>query len=169
MTSDNAAEIAEPILMDSPATDRMATRGPRISMTTRAERRRIWSMEQKREIVVESLVGGMSVSAVARKHDIYPGLLFTWRRQMLTGDLSVVTPSQPQFARVDVVATHHFDERDRAVDRADPIGSHAAVCTSNERKSGLMDIVLAGVTVQVDASVDQAALQRVLAALGHRR
>jgi transposase-like protein len=28
-------------------------------------------MEQKREIVGESVAGGMSVSAVARKHDIY--------------------------------------------------------------------------------------------------
>jgi transposase-like protein len=126
-------------------------------------------MEQKREIVAESLADGMSVSAVARKHDIYPGLLFTWRRQLLTGDLSVVTPSRPQFARVDVVATHHRDEPDRTVARADPIGSDAAVATVNERKSGLMDIVLAGVTVRVDMSVDQAALQRVLAALGHRR
>jgi transposase len=155
--------------MDSHATDRMATRGPRIRVLTRPERRRIWSMEQKREIVAESLAGGMSVSAVARKHDIYPGLLFTWRRQLLTGDIGVVTPSRPHFARVDVVATHRRDEPDRTVDRTDPIGSDTAVATVNERKSGLMDIVFAGVTVRVDTSVDQAALRRVLAALGHRR
>jgi hypothetical protein len=55
MTSDDAAEIIEPILIDSHATDRMATRGPRIRVTTRAERRRIWSVEQKREIVAESI------------------------------------------------------------------------------------------------------------------
>jgi transposase len=155
--------------MDSHATDRMATRGPRIRVMTRAERRRIWSMEQKREIVGESLAGGVSVSAVARKHDIYPGLLFTWRRQLLAGDLCVVAPSRQHFARVDVVATHRRDEPDRAVDRVEPIGSDAAVATVSEQKAGLMDIVLAGVTVRVDTSVDQAALRRVLAALGHRR
>jgi len=44
-----------------------------------------------------------------------------------------------------------------------------AVATVSEQKAGLMDIVLAGVTVRVDTSVDQAALRRVLAALGHRR
>jgi transposase-like protein len=169
MTSDDAAEIIEPILIDSHATDRMATRGPRIRVTTRAERRRIWSVEQKREIVAESLAGGMSVSAVARKHDIYPGLLFTWRRQLLTGALGVVTPSRPRFARVDVVSTHRRDEPDRGVDRGYSVGGDAAVAKVNERKSGLMDIVLAGVTVQVDASVDQAALRRVLEALGHHR
>jgi len=80
MTTDDTAEAAEPVLMDSHATDRMATRGPRIRVITRAERRRLWSVEQKREIVVESLSGDMSVSAVARKHDMSPGLLFTWRR-----------------------------------------------------------------------------------------
>jgi transposase len=72
-------------------------------------------MEQKREIVAKSLAGGMWVSAVARKHDIYSGLLFTWRRQLLTGALGVVTPSLPHFARVDVVSTHRRDEPDRAV------------------------------------------------------
>jgi transposase-like protein len=113
MTIDEAAESAEAVLMDSHATDRMATRGPRIRVMTRAERRRIWSMEQKREIVGESLAGGMSVSAVARKHDIYPGLLFTWRRQLLAGDLIVVAPSRQHFARVDA---------SRRIDVTNPIG-----------------------------------------------
>ncbi len=155
--------------MDSHTADRMATRGPRIRVMTRPDRRRMWSMEQKCQIVAESLAGGMSVSAVARKHDLYPGLLFTWRRQLLTGNLSVVAPLRPQFARVDVVATRRRDEPDRAVDRANLIGSDAAVGMVNERRTGVMDIVLAGVTVRVDTSVDQAALRRVLAALGHRR
>ena len=75
----------------------------------------------------------MSVSAVARKHDIYPGLLFTWRRQLLTGALGVVTPSRPRFARVDVVSRHRRDEPDRGVDRGYPIGSHSAVATVNAR------------------------------------
>ena len=56
-------------------------------MIARAECRRIWSIERKREIVAESLAGDMPASAVARKHDMSPGLLFTWRRQMLAGAL----------------------------------------------------------------------------------
>ena len=75
-------------------------------MIARAERRRIWSIERKREIVAESLSGDMPVSAVARKHDMSPGLLFTWRRQMLAGALDVAAPTLPSFARVDVVAAH---------------------------------------------------------------
>ena len=61
------------------------------------------------------------------------------------------------------------DEPDQPADRAQSIGSDAAMATVNEGKSGLMDIVIGGVTVRVDTSVDQAALRRVLAALGHRR
>jgi transposase-like protein len=168
MAIEQAAELPETIFMDSHTTDRMATLGPRIRVLTRPDRRRIWSLERKREIVAESLAGDMSVSAVARKHDVYPGLLFTWRRQLLTGDLSVVAPSRQQFARVDVVA-HGRDEPDRAGDRAGPIGGDAAVATVNDDRTGVMDIVLAGVTVRVDPTVDQSALRRVLAALGHRR
>jgi len=161
MTTDDTAEAAEPVLMDSHGTDRMATRGPRIRVITRAERRRLWSVEQKREIVVESLSGDMSVSAVARKHDMSPGLLFTWRRQLLTGELDVAAPAPPSFARVDVVARH----RRIGAGCRDAGGGDLSAAG---RRAGMMEIVLAGVTVRVDASVDQAALRRVLAALDRR-
>src|SRR3954453_16255023 len=79
-------------------------RGPRIRVITRAEPRRIWFVEQKREIVAESLSGDMSVSATARKHDVSPGLLFTWRRQLLAGDLNVPVTRSASFARVEMLA-----------------------------------------------------------------
>ena len=100
--------------MDSHATDRMATRGPRIRVMTRAERRQIWSMEQKREIVGESLAGGMSVSAVARKHDSYSGLLFTWRRQLLAAVISVSLRRRGSISRVSMSS--------RRIDVTNPIG-----------------------------------------------
>jgi transposase len=131
MTTDDTAEAAEPVLMDSHATDRMATRGPRIRVITRAERRRIWFVEQKREMVAESLSGDMSVSAVARKHDMSPGLLFTWRRQLLTGELDVAAPAPPSFARVDVVGI--VGSAPAAVMPA------AAISVQSGRRAGMME------------------------------
>jgi transposase len=54
---------------------------------TRGERRRAWAMEQKREIVLESLQPDVRPADVARRHSINTGLLYTWRRQMLEGQL----------------------------------------------------------------------------------
>jgi transposase len=53
----------------------------RFEVFTGAGRRRDWSDEEKRQIVAESHSGEMSVSAVARRHGLSPGQLFTWRRQ----------------------------------------------------------------------------------------
>lgn len=52
----------------------------RFEVFTGAGRRRDWSDEEKDQILAESS-GEMSVSAVARRHGLSPGHLFTWRRQ----------------------------------------------------------------------------------------
>jgi transposase len=168
MTIDDTSEISETVLMDSRATDRMASRAPQIRVITRAERRRIWSMEQKREIVAESLAGRMSVSAIARKHDISPGQLFTWRRQLLAGNLEAAAPAAPSFARVDVIATRRLTGSDQSDHLDRHAGGDEAAGTGDGGRTGVMDIVLADITVRVDASVDGVALRRVLAALGRR-
>jgi transposase len=53
----------------------------RLEIFTGAGRRRAWSDDQKARIVAESVVGGESVSAVARRHGLTPQQLFGWRRQ----------------------------------------------------------------------------------------
>jgi transposase len=45
-------------------------------------RRRRWSEDEKRRIVLESLSGPRQVSATARRHNISRSLLLTWRRAM---------------------------------------------------------------------------------------
>jgi transposase len=54
----------------------------RFEVFTGAGRRRDWSDEEKDQILAESYSGEMSVSAVARRHGLSPGQLFTWRRQV---------------------------------------------------------------------------------------
>ena len=51
------------------------------------ERRRRWSVDQKLRIVAEAEEPGASIVAVAARHDVYPSLLHTWRRQFRRGHL----------------------------------------------------------------------------------
>lgn len=43
--------------------------------------RRHWTEAEKRYIVEESLIPGLSVSAVARRHGVAPHQLFRWRKR----------------------------------------------------------------------------------------
>jgi transposase len=52
-----------------------------------ASRRRRWSLEMKRRLVLESLAAGASVSVVARRYDVNANQLFTWRRLEREGRL----------------------------------------------------------------------------------
>src|ERR1041385_9260031 len=51
----------------------------RVEVITRGERRRAWTLDQKREIVAESLAAELSATEVARKYGIRTGQLYTWR------------------------------------------------------------------------------------------
>jgi transposase len=59
----------------------------RIEILGARERRRRWSVEAKLRIVAESEEPGAVVRAVAARHDVYPGLLHAWRRQVRRGRL----------------------------------------------------------------------------------
>src|ERR1700730_18346308 len=54
-----------------------------VEVITSVERRRRWSREAKLRIVAESARAHRTVSQVAGAHDIAPGQLFTWRREVL--------------------------------------------------------------------------------------
>ena len=145
---------------DAPTTNRMSVREAPIEVITRGERRRIWTPEQKRDIVMESLEPGGSPIAVARRHGIGSGLLYTWRRQMVEGQLKALLPGPPSFVPVAALP--------------DDVGTVAASQTPQVAPSAMLpddtsvriEIVLPdGVTVRVGAAVDEAALRRVLAAL----
>jgi transposase len=143
-------------------TDRMSGLHQRIELITRGERRRRWSVEQKREIAAESLEAGISPITVARRYGISSGLLYTWRRHLLAGSLGVPRQPQAKFARVEVMAVP-----------ADPAPALPPVAPAAAAPSGpmngMIEIALpGGVSVRVDAQVDSGALRRVLAALTRR-
>src|SRR3954466_3869796 len=91
---------------DASTTNRRSRHGERVEVISGRERRRAWTTEQKLQIVGESFEAGASPIAVARRHGIGSGLLYTWRQQLVRGELGVIAPqSVPGFARVEVVPT----------------------------------------------------------------
>jgi transposase len=140
----------------------------RIEVITRGERRRRWSVEEKREIVAESLGAGVRRSEIIHKHGITSGQLYAWRQQLTRRVDGPPAHPPTSFARVDVVAG------ERKV-LAPPVTAVPAPATKSQapvpavatlRAKGLIEIVLPGGTsVRVDADVDDRALRCVLDAL----
>lgn len=157
---------------DGSTTDRMSTRGQRIEVITRGERRRSWTTEQKCQIAAESLVAGTSAIAVARKHGISSGQLYTWRQQLLRDAVGSAGNAEPSFARVDVVPMLALRESGIPTppEPTTPAPSiEPATTPPPAEPEGRIEIMLShGVSVRVDAKVDGAALRRVLAALERR-
>src|SRR5450755_3976326 len=85
-------------------TGRKSARNRPIEIITRAERRRSWTREQKREIVAESLGPELTPAEVARKHGISSGQLYTWRQQLLGMPGAVIERAMPRFAEVDLAS-----------------------------------------------------------------
>ena len=136
-----------------------SARRPRVEVITGNDRRRIWTVDQKREIVAESLGPALTPTEVARKYSISSGQLYTWRQQVLGRQMTLLSRATPDFAQVEM--TPAPQPQDIADDRNAP--------PALPRPAGLIEIVLpSGVTLRVDAGVDAAALRRVLEALQRR-
>jgi transposase len=162
METDGAAVDPGAEIESVHTTDRMSARNQRIELITRGERRRRWSVEQKREIAAESLEPGISPITVARRYGISSGLLYTWRRHLLEGSLGVSGQPVAKFARVEVMAMPAA-----SAPAIPPVAPPAAAPSGP--MNGMIEIALpGGVSLRVDAQVDSGALRRVLAALGRR-
>ena len=151
-------------------TSRTTGRSQRIELITRGERRRVWTLEQKREAIVDSLQPGVRPADVARQHGINASLLYTWRRQMLEGQLGEVPRVLPSFVRVElpsagtapatVVSTKPDHEATSPM---------ACVPSAPGGTAGLIEIALPnGIRVRVNAQFDSRALRRVLTVLEGR-
>jgi transposase len=135
-------------------TNRMSARSGRVEILPGAERRRSWTLEQKREIVSESLGPELTPTEVARKHGISTGQIYTWRHQLLSARGATLLQG-PQFAAVELTPSSTSIPLNPASSATAPAGS--------------IEIVLpSGVLVRVDADVDGRALRRVLGALSER-
>lgn len=161
MSPDLVAEVES-----ARTTGHRSARTARVEILTRAEPRRSWTAEQKRQIVAESLGPDLTATEVARKYRISSGQLYTWRQQLVSLPGSVVTRAPMQFAAVELAAT-----ASPAVP-SPPSSSEPPAPASippPAHSGGLIEIVLpCGVSLRVDAHVDGRALRRVLGALDGR-
>jgi transposase len=141
----------------------------RIEVITRGERRRRWSVEEKREIVAESLRPDIRPSEVIRRYGISSGQLSSWRRQLTTRLGGELPRPSAGFARVDVILAQGQKNptADSTAAAARPLAT--VPLPAPPRAEGLIEIVLpGGASVRVDAQVDVRALRRVLGALSGR-
>lgn len=117
--------------------------------------RRRFTLEQKRGIVEQSMKPGVSVSRVAREHDVNTNQVFKWRRlhergllgagRKAVSMLPVKIEDSPASARRIVIQTHDGEvKRPRAT------------------KTGSMEVELQGGRVTVRGAVDRAALRMVI-------
>jgi transposase len=87
---------------DAHTIDRKGVRMARLEVITRGERRRVWTLEQKGEIVAESLGSTLTPTEVARKHGISSGLLNGRQQKLLGGQMTLVEQSRLSFAQVEI-------------------------------------------------------------------
>jgi len=114
-------------------------------------RRRVWSVDDKRRIVAETLAPGASVSVVARRHDLNANMLFTWRRA------------------VEAVALPVADDKVTFVPATITAAPAPTISPPSPETVGGMEIVLAsGDRIIVGIDVDAAALSRVVKVLLRR-
>lgn len=96
---------------------------------------------------------------MARKYSIGTGQIYTWRQQVLGGEMTLLSRPTLDFARVEMTPA--------PPPRAIPEDRNATPALP--RPAGLIEIVLpGGVSLRVDGAVDAAALSRALAALQWR-
>ena len=79
-----------------------SARRARVEALTRAEPRRSWTAEQKRQIAAESLGPDLTATEVARKYRISLGQHYTCRQQLMSLPGSVVTRAPMTFAAVEL-------------------------------------------------------------------
>jgi transposase len=134
----------------------------KMEIWTGRERRRRWSDEQKLQILEEVASSGVSVSAIARRHDVVPQQIYTWRRQLL-GKARTEAGEQegpPVFLPVSVVAEPGGPAGDRQASNGKKPKTAAA-------RAGRVEITLAkGARIlKVAADLDPALLQALIRAV----
>lgn len=125
--------------------------GSGVEVQIRAVRRRNWSTEDKLRIVRETLEPGAVAKAVADRHGVSTGLLFTWRKEMLAAAMAGFVPVEvvPEMPKLEALPP-----------TAAPAAAEAA---------GRIEVALpSGATVRISGQVDAALLRAVLAELGGR-
>lgn len=121
---------------------------PTIEIIAGRERRRRWGLTEKLRIVAESHEPGSTVRSVAARHDVYPSLLRTWRRQVREGRLAASPPARFVPVRM-----------------SDPAPVAAPVVSEPAAAEAIEIMLPDGLRLRVGNDVGLAALRRVMTVL----
>ena len=136
-------------------------RAARVEVFTGTRRRRPWSDEEKARIVAESYAGGgVTVCDVARRNDICPSQLFTWRRELRQ---RVETPLfVPAVIEEAAVPAH-------AVPLPAPVSAPRAARRPRQARhsagAALIEVSMDGISVRIGRGADATLIAAVLDAL----
>ena len=100
--------------------------------------RRRWSADAKAQVLSETLVPGVNVSAVARRHGLKPQQVFAWRRQALRSGL---------------------------IDPLLPVSDGPGFVPVAIERSGSLELVVGDVTIRAGADVPASRLAEVVRAV----
>jgi transposase len=156
----------------SRTTGRMSSSMARVQIVGRVSGRRNWTVEQKLAIIGEAFASGSSVASTIERHEISSVQLYTWRRQLLDGELGGVRNGNLDhglgFARVELAPACETPALPPALTASSSPSSPGA-CERSDDRRGVIEIELrSGVRVRVHDGVDGALLTSVLDALGAR-
>ena len=160
----------------SHTTGRMSGRDWGVQIVGRLSGRRSWSLEQKLRIIGEAFSPGSSVTQVSERHDVSTGQLYTWRKQLLDGELCGPGHAAPQFARIEVASVAGPPNGSAILPAAEAAARPSAAASHGDAgarhdlfKHDLIEIELrSGARVRVGADVAMEALGRVLDMLERR-
>ena len=94
----------------------------RMEILTGVERRRDWSDDEKLSILQEAAEPDARIADVARRHDIKPQQIYTWRRKFLAKQSEPVV----SFLPVALIATESSEESERLAPADKPAAKRSA-------------------------------------------
>jgi transposase len=109
-------------------------------------RRRLYAVEEKRQMVEQTLEAGASVARVAQAHGVNPNVLFLWRRQHREGRLILPQADAPRLLPVAVLDS----------------GVHTESAAEEPVRSGSLEVELPRGRVRIEGRVDATTLRVVL-------
>ena len=128
----------------------------RLEVFTGVGRRRLWTAEQKAQILAESYESGEKVSAVARRHGLTPQQLFGWRREARR-----LARRQARDERGDASGAAFAP----VVVESALLSPAPPIAPNREGGTAVIEIVIGAATVRVALGIDVATLTTVLRAV----